>query len=315
MPNSKKKLFTNQTVAYTFKKDIEKVFGACFNIKILEKAGILGQIYTISYQPKPFNKNETILEFCRPILCSLKIENVKIINEPHHKTLIQRINSLNGKKSTANFYLKYNYFVNTNNNSTIVTLETQTDKEKDPLFLDYLKSVPKETKILFCERIENFLEQLDKPVISIESIVIDRPLDIIWKYISDFKSFYESINTNRNMETDESDQKKVYLVKNNNNLLVKYTTEKQVIGNTRAILHFKKELNSSKAIKGNISVIKLSPISCFIAIENEIPFYINGEFLICLSEYHQSVLKKMKENLEKTVCYNDNDNYCINKCI
>ena len=313
IPNNNNKIFTNQTVAYTFKKDIDKVFGACFNLKILEKAGILGQIYTLTDEPKPFIKKETLLEFCRPVFCSLKLENIKLINEPHRKTLIQKINSMNGNEITTNFYLKYNYFVNTNNNSTIVIFEVQTEKENDPLIEDYLNYVPKETKIMFCERIESFLDQLDKPVLSIESIVIDRPLDIIWNYISDFKAFYESINTNRCVEVDESNKKNVYLVKNKTNLLVKYITKKQIIGNNRAILHFKKELNGSKAIKGNISVIKLSPISCFIAIENEIPFYVNGEFLICLSEYHQSVLKKMKDNLEKKVCYNDNCS--LNKCI
>lgn len=313
IPNNNNKIFTNQTVVYTFKKDIDKVFGACFNLKILEKAGILGQIYTLTDQPKPSNKKETLLEFCRPVFCSLKLENIKLINEPHRKTLIQKINSMNGNEITTNFFLKYNYFLNTNNNSTIVIFEVQTEKENDPLIEDYLNYVPKETKIMFCERIESFLDQLDKPVLSIESIVIDRPLDIIWNYISDFKAFYESINTNRSVEVDESNKKNVYLVKNNNNLLVKYITKKQIIGNNRAILHFKKELNGSKAIKGNISVIKLSPISCFIAIENKIPFYVNGEFLICLSEYHQSVLKKMKDNLEKKVCYNDN--CCLNKCI
>ena len=63
--------------------------------------------------------------------------------------------------------------------------------------------------------------------------------------------------------------------------------------------------NKSHCINLYITVYKLSSVSCFFNLETEIPFHVEGKYFVCLSGYHQMILRTIKKSLESFICSNE----------
>ena len=66
-------------------------------------------------------------------------------------------------------------------------------------------------------------------------------------------------------------------------------------------LHRSFEGKNSGSNKMNVILYKLSPISCCLFLETQIPYNIKGKFHSFLSSYQQFFLKEIKEYIEKTM--------------
>lgn len=77
------------------------------------------------------------------------------VTQSNMKYVRRQIKKINDITVESDLYIKYNFYLNTNNGSTLVTLETEYDNEAD--FLLYQSLVCKNRKIHFCELIQKYL--------------------------------------------------------------------------------------------------------------------------------------------------------------
>lgn len=316
---NKKNTYSFQTLSFIFDADIEKVYKSFFTPKILYKAGIIGTILEVNHYEITTNTADNAkvkgiqYNFCKPIVCNLDaINSAKVINESHFKFLSQKITAINGQKLPSNFYICYNYYVNTENNSTIVTFEIESDKKNDPFMKLYCDLIPKEAKLEFCSKIKAYLNHWNRRVLTMESIVIERPFKQILEYIRDLQNMLPKLHDGNQLQLSDIEipeqKQKVYNVYHKaKKKIIKYTLSNVFEERDKAIVKCEKEINAKKGIKktSNITVLKLSPVSSFVTIESEIPGCIKGEYYGFVSQYLQTFLQKVKTALEKKVCYDE----------
>ena len=314
-----KNTYSFQTLSFIFDDDIEKVYKSFFTPKILYKAGIIGTILEVNHYEITTNTADNAkvkginYKFCKPLSCNLDaIYSSKVINESHFKSLSQKITAINGQKINSNFYICYNYYVNTANNSTIVTFEIESDKKNNPFMKLYYDLIPKEAKLEYCSKIKAYLNHWNQRVLTMESIVIERPFKQILEYIRDLQNILPKLHDGNQLQLNDictSDLKeKVYNVYHQTKKkIIKYTISNVFEERDKAIVKCEKEINAKKGIKktSNMTVVKLSPVSSFVTIESEIPGCIKGEYYNFVSQYLQTFLQKVKTALEKKVCYDE----------
>lgn len=305
--NKKKSYHIIQTYTFVFKEDINQVFSCLFQPKILSKCGILGVLYDAHPSDK---KNDTLIngikvEYHKPLSGIVEISMKEIIDNPTDKTVTQQLVMINGKKVTSNVYVKFNLFVNTNNNYTVLTFENEAESSNDPFLLEYMESVPHSIKVLYCQKINSYLEHWKKRVISMESIVIDRPLDQILESMPELKALIESIDIGGVVKEIEGKIINKKEIKDedakNHNFIIKILLK----NNEKAIIQFqniKKSNYSTNYI--SIAIIRLSPVSCYVSLENDIPIYLFRDNIIDFPQANQKILKKFKKILETRTCYN-----------
>lgn len=301
----KKSNYILQTYTFVFKEDINQVFNCLFQPKILSKCGILGVLYDAHSVDK---KNDTLIngikvKYLKPLSSIVEISMEEIIDNPTDKIVTQKLVMINGKKVTSTVYLKFNLFLNTTSNYTILTFENEAESSNDPFLLEYIKSVPHTIKVLYCQKINCFLEHWKKRVISMESIVIDRPLNQILEFIPELKTLIESLDIGvvlKEIEGKIINKKQIKEETKNQNFIIKSLLK----NNDKAIIQFKNIQKTSYSTNYiNIAIIRLSPISCYVSLENDIPFYITRD-IINFPQINQQILKKLKKILETRSCFN-----------
>lgn len=316
---NKKKTYSYQTLSFIFNDDIEKVYKAFFTPKILDKAGIIGTLLEVSHYDITTNTADNAkvkgikYNFCKPILCNLDaVSTSQSINEPHFKSLSQKITAINGQKINSNFFIIYNYYVNTDTNETIVTFEIESDKKNDPFMKLYCDLIPKETKLEYCSKIKAYLNHWNRRVLTMESIVIERPLKQIYEYIKELENLLPNLHDGNqlminNIESTDQNEKVYKVYHQSKNKLIKYSVSNVIEERDKAIVKYEKEINSKKGIKkkSNITVLKLSPVSSFVTLESEIPSNIKGEYYGFVSQYLQTFLLRVKAEMEKKACYDE----------
>ena len=144
--------------------------------------------------------------------------------------------------------------------------------------------------------------------IQVESIVINRPIEQIWKLISNLKLLIQTLfqenkeNVNISEEFNQ-DTGKYYICLSTKNQTIKYQIQTSVKMKDKCLFSISKEINGNKANKKiNFLLIQLSPMASFVCIESEIPFYIDGEFFSSLSQFIKIQLKKIKNKCDQMGC-------------
>lgn len=62
------------------------------------------------------------------------------------------------------------------------------------------------------------------------------------------------------------------------------------------VIYLKGEINFFNLVK-----VRLSPITTYVSLEDEIPMNTKGKFLLSLYNYNEYILKKYKERLEGNI--------------
>ena len=216
---------------------------------------------------------------------SLEFIKEKEIKNPDNICITNKILLMNNKEVTSSLKLRYNLYKNTSNNSTFVTFETLYEDENDVFYKEYFNGVNKDNKYLFCEKIQNYITHWTKNVISIESILIDRPLSQIIELFKDFNALLK-ITTNDYYNF-------FYAQKNKAPFKIDSIIYKQ------DTIYFKlsRQLSSNKSIKLNFLLIRISPITSYVTIEDEIPIDIcQGSHIF--THLKRILLKRMKSIIE-----------------
>ena len=185
------------------------------------------------------------------------------------------------------------------NNTTLLVFEAISDTPDDPFMEQYIINVPEATNVKYCQAIQNDLDEKNKDFLSIESIVIYRPIKQIINYficLNALLKLFKLEATNLIMEKEHNDKGIVIHVKSKDNLPFWKRHIIQVLNeNDKAIIRFEREMLSTKIkTKLLVSFIQLSSASCFVTVENNI--------VQSISEYYQNCLKSLKGNIEKEMC-------------
>ena len=118
-----------------------------------------------------------------------------------------------------------------------------------------------------------------------ESIVIHRSLQQTFLQLTNIREFLR-----KQQEMYKSDSK------------IKYVFDEFIMRRDQIIMHTRSfEGKNSGSNKINVILYKLSPISCCVFLETQIPYSIKGKFHSFLSSYQQFFLKNIKEYIEKTM--------------
>ena len=271
-----------QSISYSFNADIEKVYSIFFTKKILEKAGIFGVLFEFG----TINRDgHTLIQYKFLNGFSFEFIKEKEIKNPDNICITNKILLMNNKEVTSSLKLRYNLYKNTSNNSTFVTFETLYEDENDVFYKEYFNWVNKDNKYLFCEKIQNYITHWTKNVISFESILIDRPLSQIIELFKDFNALLK-ITTNDYYNFSYTQKNKAPF--KIDSIIYKHDT-----------IYFKlsRQLSSNKSIKLNFLLIRISPITSYVTIEDEIPIDIcQGAHIF--THLKRILLKRMKSIIE-----------------
>lgn len=200
------------------------------------------------------------------------------------------------KKGDANnrMILKLNLYENTCETTTKAIFEIDSTEEVNIENLEIDFSV--------FEKINESLTKKSPTITQYESIVINRPFSLIKNYISNFPGFVEEIFGGKCFcADDKNDVGSVYYVYNSKEgVNFKYTVKKIIKSEEMFIFRLEK-VSSDKANKlyMNLSLVKLSSVSTYLIIEEQIDYYLNSRILQRLSQLNQKILKKVKAKNEK----------------
>ena len=276
-----KPLNVKRSITFTFKEDIDKVFNCFFNPKILTKLGFFNNKIT----KEQFPLKKVRFEY-KNSSNTIDIDTVEEISKRDMKIVKRQITKINDITVESNLFIKYNFYLNTNNGSTLVILETEYDNEAD--YLLYQSLVCNNKKNYFCELIKQYLRSYMNIVYDFhyESIVIHRSLQQTFLQLTNIREFLR-----KQQEKYKSDNK------------IKYVFDEFIMRKDQIIIRLTRsfEGKNSGSNKMNVILYKLSPISCCVFLETQIPYNIKGKFHSFLSSYQQFFLKNIKEYIEKTM--------------
>ena len=131
-------LQANQThsllLTYSFDNDIEKVYLGLFGKKCLKKLGLS--------RPEISPTGNELVKYLNIDSLQLDIMQLHSVSTPTSKIIKEKVISINNKKVTTNFYIKYHLYVNSEDNSTMLIFELFSNERKDPFMNEYLERVP-----------------------------------------------------------------------------------------------------------------------------------------------------------------------------
>ena len=188
---------------------------------------------------------------------------------------------INHKKLNCTFQIKFSFYVNTCNHSTFLTIEEDAEI-KDELYDVYNNSVAFQSLKVVCQSVQKFLTFWNHSILQMDSIVINRPMFQIWRFISNSNIFNKLM-----LQKDYVD---------------KYTIESDV-KNSKIVVKMRKEKSSNDS--QGILLVKLSPVTTYVCLENEIPLLSTDSQRKSISEMLQYLLKEFRDKLEKITCLYD----------
>ena len=148
----------------------------------------------------------------------------------------------------------------------------------------------------YFNNISKYLDFWKKRVITIESITINRPLKQIVEYMNDFKRVLELV---RYGTVEEDDDKHNYrIINKTTGTDISLSIMKMIVEKDKAVIVSEKIHHGIKSIL-LFTMMQLSPVSCFVSIENSMKFQAKGEYLLFISELYQQWLKSLKKNIEE----------------
>ena len=285
-------MYVKQIFSFVFSNDIDKVFTGLFNQKVAEKAEIIGNLIN----QKPAMEAGTYVEFLKSKRLNLIMEPYDSVISPNSRTITVKLTSLNNKVVTSNVYLRHNLYVNSSDNSTFTTFEIVSDEEDNPFLNEYVNNISIKVLYNYFNNISKYLDFWKKRVITIESITINRPLKQIVEYMNDFKRVLELV---RYGTVEEDDDKHNYrIINKTTGTDISLSIMKMIVEKDKAVIVSEKIHHGIKSIL-LFTMMQLSPVSCFVSIENSMKFQAKGEYLLFISELYQQWLKSLKKNIEE----------------
>ena len=293
-------MYVKQIFSFVFSNDIDKVFTGLFNQKVAEKAEIIGNLINQT----PAKGAGTYVEFLKSKRLNLIMEPYDSVIFPNAKTITVKLTSLNNKVVTSNLYLRHNLYMNSSDNSTFTTFEIASDEEDNPFLNEYVDNISIKVLYNYFNNISKYLDFWKKRVITIESITMNRPLHQIVNYMNDFKRVLELVRYGT-VEEDE-DKQNYRIINKTTGTDVSLSIMKMIVEKDKAVIVSEKRHHGIKSIL-LFTMIQLSPVSCFVSIENNMKFQAKGEYLLFLSELYQQWLKSLKKNIEeeRICCYEE----------
>ena len=285
-------MYVKQFFSFVFSNDIDKVFTGLFDQKVAEKAEIIGNLINQT----PAMGAGTYVEFLKSKRLNLIMEPYDSVISPNSRTITVKLTSLNNKVVTSNVYLRHNLYVNSSDNSTFTTSEIVSDEEDNPFLNEYVNNISIKVLYNYFNNISKYLDFWKKRVITIESITINRPLKQIVEYMNDFKRVLELV---RYGTVEEDDDKHNYrIINKTTGTDVSLSIMKMIVEKDKAVIVSEKIHHGIKSIL-LFTMMQLSPVSCFVSIENSMKFQAKGEYLLFISELYQQWLKSLKKNIEE----------------
>jgi len=270
---SKERKYFNLVLTYNFKENLSQIFSYFVSFNNLDNLhnNYIFTNLTCSKQNN-FPNLDLITSFeliiKNDIITLDLIEKQNLIN---YKLLAYKINKINENEILNIFNIFFSFYVNTNDNSTVVVLEILGNK-----YYENLESIGNGIKNFFYEEFKKlsiFLYQNFhcNNIINYESILINRPLLQIVKYLNNCK------------------------ILNN----CKYYKLIKIDGNKEKISIFlKNEISSLE-----INIIYLSKISSFVEIKRNFNIYLSGNDFINNKNADIYLLMRLKDKLEKEILY------------
>lgn len=285
-------MYVKQIFSFVFSNDIDKVFTGLFNQKVAEKAEIIGNLINQT----PAMGAGTYVEFLKSKRLNLIMEPYDSVISPNSRTITVKLTSLNNKVVTSNVYLRHNLYVNSSDNSTFTTFEIVSDEEDNPFLNEYVNNISIKVLYNYFNNISKYLDFWKKRVNTIESITINRPLKQIVEYMNDFKRVLELV---RYGTVEEDDDKHNYrIINKTTGTDISLSIMKMIVEKDKAVIVSEKIHHGIKSIL-LFTMMQLSPVSCFVSIENSMKFQAKGEYLLFISELYQQWLKSLKKNIEE----------------
>ena len=285
-------MYVKQIFSFVFSNDIDKVFTGLFDQKVAEKAEIIGNLINQT----PAMGAGTYVEFLKSKRLNLIMEPYDSVISPNSRTITVKLTSLNNKVVTSNVYLRHNLYVNSSDNSTFTTFEIVSDEEDNPFLNEYVNNISIKVLYNYFNNISKYLDFWKKRVITIESITINRPLKQIVEYMNDFKRVLELV---RYETVEEDDDKHNYrIINKTTGTDISLSIMKMIVEKDKAVIVSEKIHHGIKSIL-LFTMMQLSPVSCFVSIENSMKFQAKGEYLLFISELYQQWLKSLKKNIEE----------------
>ena len=285
-------MYVKQIFSFVFSNDIDKVFTGLFDQKVAEKAEIIGNLINQT----PAMGAGTYVEFLQSKRLNLIMEPYDSAISPNSRTITVKLTSLNNKVVTSNVYLRHNLYVNSSDNSTFTTFEIVSDEEDNPFLNEYVNNISIKVLYNYFNNISKYIDLWKKRVITIESITINRPLKQIVEYMNDFKRVLELV---RYGTVEEDDDKHNYrIINKTTGTDVSLSIMKMIVEKDKAVIVSEKIHHGIKSIL-LFTMMQLSPVSCFVSIENSMKFQAKGEYLLFISELYQQWLKSLKKNIEE----------------
>ena len=285
-------MYVKQIFSFVFSNDIDKVFTGLFDQKVAEKAEIIGNLINQT----PAMGAGTYVEFLKSKRLNLIMEPYDSVISPNSRTITVKLTSLNNKVVTSNVYLRHNLYVNSSDNSTFTTFEIISDEEDNPFLNEYVNNISIKVLYNYFNNISKYLDFWKKRVITIESITINRPLKQIVEYMNDFKRVLELV---RYGTVEEDDDKHNYrIINKTTGTDISLSIMKMIVEKDKAVIVSEKIHHGIKSIL-LFTMMQLSPVSCFVSIENSMKFQAKGEYLLFISELYQQWLKSLKKNIEE----------------
>lgn len=305
-------LYKKQIYTYKFQETIDKIYPSFFNLTILEKAGLLGVLYNIEITSKNTSDDfvHTFLVTFLDTNCTMERTVVHRFESPLMKSFTQRITSINNQPLRRLLQIKFSLFMDSSNYYTSFIISLEADSEDNPYIPLYFKSVPHCGLRQMCDKLNKYLIKWNSNIVTMESIVIHRPIHQVYEYITDFKTILlnTSIGQGRAVIRNGEDRKEgteYTIFDEKGNIKYKIKFKKLVLENKKAIITFIQDFYFNVFISTSIavSIIHLSSVSSFVNIETDFHCKLKGDLYFFISEMHQSILKLIKNNLEKNTCY------------
>lgn len=198
LPQQKPKEKTQEILhSHVFQEDIKRVF-ECFNncrilTEITYKDIISNNTEVIAEERKSTEKeseeNKTIDTINNTKLLlewknTFKFEMAeKVINTPSYKSIIQNMYLFEPIK--AEFTIIYNFYWNSCEKATLMTIETLVEQFYFQLIE---QEFPLKDRLMICSNVSNYLKTITKNLVEIESIEIKLPIVKVWAFISKFSN-------------------------------------------------------------------------------------------------------------------------------
>lgn len=305
-------LYQKQIYTYKFQDNIDKIYPSFFNLSILEKAGLLGVLYNIEITSKNTSDDfvQTFLVTFLDTNCTMERNVVHRVESPLMKSYTQRITSINNQPLRRLLQVKFSLFMDSSNYYTTFIISLEADSEDNPYIQQYFEGVSHDVIRQMCEKLNKYFLKWNSNIVTMESIVIHRPLRQVYNYITDFKTILikTSIGLGRTVIKNGQDRKEgteYTIIDEKGNIRYKLKLKTLVIENKKAIITFIQDFYFSLFISTSfaVSIIHLSSVSSFVNIETDFHCKLKGDLYVFISEMHQSILKLIKNQLETNTCY------------